>query len=120
MPALVEFDTVVLNCADPEGLAAFYQELTGWGVVHRDRDWVWLGEGASVRLGLRRRPGWQPPPRPGAGTPTGPDVRISTLRRGTRDLFEMGASLPEFQPGGDVWVLLADPEGHLFRLTVDG
>lgn len=53
---------VVLDCADPAGLAAFYSALLGLPVTYRDDDWVVVAANdESSGLAFQRAPGNQPP-----------------------------------------------------------
>ncbi|MEU6555187.1 VOC family protein [Streptomyces sp. NPDC046915] len=45
------------------------------------------------------------------------DFKITYVERTVKELIALGATQPEFQPGGDEWVVLAAPEGHLFCLA---
>jgi hypothetical protein len=54
----VRFREVVIDCADPRALGAFWSAATGYEVVHEADDWVQLwGEPArAMRIGLQRVP----------------------------------------------------------------
>src|SRR4029079_8001310 len=97
---------------DPRAQAAFYGELLGWRVVHAEDEYAMIsGEGAPIGFG--RVPGWGAPPspdpertkqhQPGLAVDD-PDAAIDRAR-------ELGASLPDDQPG-ERWRVLLDPVGH--------
>lgn len=116
MPALAEITTVVLDCTDPGPLAEFYQAVTGWEVTYRDEDCVQLGNGGAIQLGFQRVDGYRPPGWPDVAKQAHLDLKVRDLSRAVTQVLAIGATRPEFQPGGDEWVVLADPAGHLFCL----
>ncbi|MGW6936489.1 VOC family protein [Lentzea sp. NPDC054927] len=115
MPALAQLTTIVLDCADPGPLAEFYRAVTGWEVTSSDEDSVYLG-GDGVQLALVRVPDHRPPAWPGsAGTHL--DFQVADLDLAVKQLLELGATKPDFQPGEGQWTVLADPQGHLLCLA---
>jgi predicted enzyme related to lactoylglutathione lyase len=112
---LAELTTVVLDCADPAALAAFYGEALGWEVTYSDDDTVQLG--GPVGLGFQRVEGYRGPGWPDAAKHAHLDLRVDDLDRAVKEFTGLGATKPDFQPGGGDWVVLADPEGHLFCLV---
>ncbi|MGP3969802.1 VOC family protein [Streptomyces sp. 6N223] len=119
MPALAQLATVVIDCADPGSLAEFYQAVTGWHVVYSDADCVHLGDGGPVLFGFQRVQGYQPPGWPDPAKHAHLDFKVADVARTVERLLAIGATKPAFQPGGEEWVVLADPEGHLFCLAAD-
>jgi predicted enzyme related to lactoylglutathione lyase len=117
MPALAEFIAVVIDCADPASLADFYRNVTGWEVTYGDGDFVYLGNGGPVQLGFQRVDGYQGPGWPDAAKHSHLDLKVADPQDAARKLVAIGATMPEFQPGGGKWMVLADPEGHVFCLT---
>jgi predicted enzyme related to lactoylglutathione lyase len=116
MPALAQLTTVVIDCTDPGSLAEFYRAVTGWKVTHSDPDTVYLGDGGPIQLGFQRVEDYRPPAWPGT-KPAHLDLTVADLGQAVKEVLTLGATRPEFQPGGDDWVVLADPEGHLFCLA---
>ena len=115
--ALGTLSAVTVDCADPNGLAAFYRKITGWEVVYSDDDYAYLGSDGAVNLGFQRiadhpRPGW-----PDSAKQMHLDFRVADLAEAEQELLTLGATRPEFQPGGDKWVVLQDPAGHAFCIT---
>ncbi|MEZ0092560.1 VOC family protein [Streptacidiphilus sp. EB129] len=119
MPVLKQLSTLVIDCADPVALAAFYQKATGWEITHSDQDFASLGDGTPVQLAFVRVEGYQAPGWPGGTTHTHLDFTVTDLDGAAEELLGIGASRPEFQPGDGQWIVLADPEGHPFCLTAD-
>lgn len=109
--------TVVFDCADPAALAAFYAAATGWKVTYEDADLVQLGDGGAIALGFQRVPDYEPAGWPGPDKQAHLDLSVADLTASTDALLALGATRPEFQPGGDSWTVLADPAGHVFCLV---
>jgi hypothetical protein len=106
---------VVIDSADPVALAGFYQKLTGLGISYTDGTYVVLGDGL-VKIGLQKVGGYQAPGWPDRARHYHFDFAVAGLETATREVILLGAGRPEFQPGGDSWVVLTDPEGHPFCL----
>jgi hypothetical protein len=117
MSAPAQLTTVVIDCADPMPLAEFYRTLTGWEVTHSDEDNVYLGGGGPIQLGFQRVEGYRAPSWPGPAKQAHLDLKVADVEQAVKELLTLGATRPDFQPGGDEWVVLADPEGHLFCLA---
>jgi catechol 2,3-dioxygenase-like lactoylglutathione lyase family enzyme len=115
-PAL---SAVLIDSADPAGLAEFYQKLTGLGVGYRDDTFVYLGDG-PVKLGFQRVEGYAAPGWPDPAKHAHLDFTVPDIESAAREAVALGAGRPDFQPGGDSWVVLTDPEGHPFCLVPPG
>jgi hypothetical protein len=107
---------VVIDSADPAGLAGFYQKLTGLGISHSDEDYVYLGDG-PVKLGFQRVEGYTGPGWPDPAMHSHLDFTVTDVGAAVSEAVALGARRPGFQPGGDSWVVLTDPEGHAFCLV---
>ena len=115
--------TVVVDCADPDRLSAFYRAVLGWEVVGPPQeDDVEIGppgqpeKGAVPTLLFQR----VPDPAPGKNrlhldlNATDRD-QDAELRR----LLDLGATRADIGQTGDEdvsWHVLADPEGNVFCL----
>ncbi|MEV4556914.1 VOC family protein [Kitasatospora sp. NPDC049285] len=108
--------SVVLDCPDPERLAGFYRELTGWEVTYRSEAYVFLGDG-PVRIGFQRVGGYQPPPWPADGARARLDFTVAELDPAVEAALRAGATRPEHRAGGEHGVTLLDPDGHPFCLA---
>jgi catechol 2,3-dioxygenase-like lactoylglutathione lyase family enzyme len=106
---------LVLDCADPERLAAFWAEVLGWEVIDREND--------SVEIG---RPGEYPTIVFDA-VPEPKQVKLRLhidVNATDRDqdaelerLLAIGAVPTDVgQTGDESWHVLADPEGNEFCL----
>jgi predicted enzyme related to lactoylglutathione lyase len=106
---------VVIDSADPSALAGFYQKLTGLDITYSDDTYVDLGEG-PVKIGFQKVEGYKAPGWPDPAKHYHLDFAVDDLQDAARQAISLGAARPEFQPGGDSWVVLTDPEGHPFCL----
>jgi len=116
MSAIATLSTVIIDCADPKALAAFYAKVTGWPVTSGDADSASLGEG-PVGLGFQRVEGYKGPAWPDDAKHFHFDFSVPDVAAAVKELVAAGATVPEFQPGGEDWTVLADPEGHLFCIS---
>ena len=108
---------VDLECADPPVLAEFYHQLLGWDVADSQDEYAVIGDG-SIRVRLGRVDGYQGPGWPDSAAPKRYhlDLQVDEVAKAVERCLELGASKPEFQPGGDRWTVLPDPAGHPFCL----
>lgn len=109
--------SVVIDCADPVALAAFYAKVIGGQVTGSDPDFASVGGGA-VSLAFQRVEGYQPPRWPDDTTHAHLDLAVDDLDGAVKELEALGATRPDFQPGGGDWLVFADPEGHPFCVAV--
>jgi predicted enzyme related to lactoylglutathione lyase len=110
---------VALECRDPALLADFYSQLTGWPVVHADRDWYSVGESerAGFHLSFQRSPDHQPPtwPDPASSMQAHLHFRVEDLDAAERVVLALGGTKFAQQPAPGSRVY-ADPAGHPFYL----
>ncbi|MFE4592760.1 VOC family protein [Streptomyces laurentii] len=119
MSVLAQLTTVVVDCADPAALAAFYQKATGWELSYSDEDFASLdagGTGAGAGLAFVRVEGHQAQTWPEGNKHLHLDFTVSDLAGAVEELLALGASKPDFQPGEGQWVVLTDPQGNPFCL----
>ena len=117
MSALAKPSAVILDCADPVALAAFYRTVTGWDVTSSDEDFVALGDGGPLSLCFQRVAGYRSPGWPDDGKHAHIDFAVADVEQAAKELVAAGAGRPEFQPGGDDWLVLTDPAGHPLCLS---
>ena len=106
---------VVFDRMDPEAIAPFWAAATGWPVLGRDAQGVWLRDnrGSGPYLDLHRVSEPQDSHRvhldvaPSPTTATAPRLRVSALSAPSR-ATSAKASVR--------WTVLADPEGNEFRV----
>jgi catechol 2,3-dioxygenase-like lactoylglutathione lyase family enzyme len=111
--------SVVIDCPDPQALARFYAELTGYDVLYEDGDWATLGKGDSVRVAFQRAPDHQPPRWPDPAHPQQfhLDIFVADLDAGEKRVLALGAT--PLHREGESFRVFADPAGHPFCLCAD-
>lgn len=108
---------VTIDCRDPQALADFYRQVTGWEVIHSSDDYVYLAGDGTVRLGFQRVEGHPEPQWPDDGKQFHLDLNVADVAEAETRLLALGATKPEFQPGGDMATVLRDPAGHPFCIA---
>ncbi|HET8559962.1 MAG TPA: VOC family protein [Marmoricola sp.] len=116
--AIARYSTVVLDCPDPEALAAFYSGMLDWAVV-TEPDWVEIRGGDGQVICFQRVPDFAPPRWPGQEAPQQMhlDLVVDDLDAGEKAVVGLGATKHEHQPGTTFRVFL-DPAGHPFCLCL--
>lgn len=111
---------VSIDCADPKPVADFWTALLGWEVPYRDENYAMLQSSDGMRLGFGRVEGYQPPawPNPNGTKQFHLDIGTDDVASTEQRCVELGATVPDEQPGEDRWRVLLDPAGHPFCLTV--
>ncbi|HEY8294411.1 MAG TPA: VOC family protein [Micrococcaceae bacterium] len=115
--AIAGFPGFVIDCPDPDALAAFYGALLGWQ-VKADGDWAEIRpEDGSNCISFQRVADYRAPEWPGQSVPQQMhlDLMVRDLDAGEAEAIELGASKAEVQPGISFRVFL-DPAGHPFCL----
>ncbi len=110
--------TVVVDCPDPKGLAAFYAEVVGGKVSADGDDWVDLVREDGPNLSFQqapqlRAPRWPDPERP---QQFHLDVTVDDLDAAQERVLALGATLLDDGAGRRSWRVFADPAGHPFCL----
>src|SRR5215208_573446 len=110
---------IVIDCADPDTLATFYESLLSMRRVQDEPDWVVIGD-APDRPGVAfaRIPDYRPPTWPDGDRPQYRhfDVRVDDLELAGASVLELGAT--PLTDGGETFRVYADPAGHPFCLVV--
>jgi predicted enzyme related to lactoylglutathione lyase len=107
---------VVVDAADPERLATFWQAVLGVARVEVMADWIQL---APARGGVYLA--FQPAPEPGADRATiwlRPDLEVSDMDAAQARIEALGGRLVEIvhERTGDTHRRMADPEGNEFTI----
>jgi catechol 2,3-dioxygenase-like lactoylglutathione lyase family enzyme len=112
--AIASLAMVNLDSADPGALADFYSAVLGWPVVHRSAEYAMLSAEGSVPIGFGRVEGYQAPAWPDPASPKRfhLDFYVDDVDSAEKRCHALGATTPEFQPGGDRWRIVLDPAGH--------
>jgi catechol 2,3-dioxygenase-like lactoylglutathione lyase family enzyme len=113
--------TVLVDCRDAEGLAAFWRAVLGYEVVERsDEGWVEIGLPGQPEKGPVPTLLFQQVPHPTPGkNRLHLDVNATDRDQDAelQRLLQLGASPADVgQTGEESWHVLADPEGNEFCL----
>ncbi|QCX74693.1 Glyoxalase-like domain protein [Streptomyces sp. YIM 121038] len=117
------FTELVVDCRDPERLAAFWCAVLDFKVIDRGEGRVEIGSWVPTVEDVRARQ--MPPTLQFIRVPEGKTVKnrlhldVSPIDRGTEDevtrLLGLGATRADVGQGPDRnWVVMADPEGNEF------
>ena len=108
---------IVIDCAEPDLLATFYQDLLGMERVQDEGAWVVIGD-APDRPGLAfaKVPSYRPPTWPEGERPQYRhfDVRVDNLDDAAAAALRLGATLLR---DGQTSRVFVDPAGHPFCLV---
>jgi predicted enzyme related to lactoylglutathione lyase len=116
--AIARFPSIVLDCPDPDVLAAFYAAMLDWEVEAKD-DWVDVRADYGQCLSFQRVEGYKAPQWPGQEVPQQMhlDVVVDDLDTAEAAVVELGATKHQHQPGTTFRVFV-DPAGHPFCLCL--
>ncbi|MEU1206899.1 VOC family protein [Nocardia tengchongensis] len=116
--AVATLKMLTLDSADARRDAEFWAAALGWEIAHVQDEYAML-TGPDHALGFGTVAGYQPPTWPNEnGTKQFHlDLAVEDLEMASKQLVELGATVPEFQPG-ESWRVLLDPSGHPFCLTL--
>jgi hypothetical protein len=117
VPGTIVLGAIVIDCASPAKLAAFYKAATGWDETYSDDEYVYLGDGGPLQLAFQRIEGYEAPGWPNPAKHAHLDLKVTDLVQAEKELVAAGATRPDFQPGDGKWVVLLDPEGHPFCIA---
>jgi catechol-2,3-dioxygenase len=112
--------SVVLDCKDPRGLAAFYAGLLGGAVHAEDDTWVVLTDPDGRRLAFQYSPQHEPPrfPDPRGSQQFHLDIAIDDdIDDAERKVLALGATRIHEAVGDDRFRVFRDPAGHTFCLV---
>ncbi|MEV0196993.1 VOC family protein [Nonomuraea sp. NPDC050691] len=108
---------VTIDCAEPKKLAEFYHQITGLDLQYAEEEYAAVGDGTTA-IYFGRVPDREPAPWPGPAKQFHLDFRVPDVEKAAEEYIALGATRPDFQPGvtdeGVGWIVLRDPEGHLF------
>jgi predicted enzyme related to lactoylglutathione lyase len=110
---------VTLDSSDVRRDARFWSSVLDWEVAHEQDEYAMLVGPGGVALGLGAVPDHKPPSWPNQrGTKQFHfDLAVDDIDAAVQDCVELGATLPDEQPG-ETWRVLLDPSGHPFCLTL--
>jgi hypothetical protein len=115
--AVASLYMVNLDCAEPRAMAGFYSALLGWEMPYCEDDYSMVSNGPTS-IGFGRVEGYSPPKWPDEDHSKQYhfDLRVLDVAKAEAASLQLGATAPDFQPGGDRWRVMLDPEGHPFCL----
>jgi len=103
---------VVIDCAEPAALAAFYAELVGWPVTYRSADWVVVAANdTSSGIACQLAPDHQPPRWPDPQRPQQVhfDVMVDDVEVAEPRVLALGAKRSPVLPHPTAVLGCADP-----------
>jgi predicted enzyme related to lactoylglutathione lyase len=110
----LDINCVIVDCLDPEGLAAFWSALLGRSIAGRTGPYVWLERVGGLGMGFQK-----------VAEPTVGKNRLHLDLASVDPVAEQqriealgGRRLPEYAPSG--FLVMADPEGNEFCVIPDG
>ncbi|MBI9115969.1 VOC family protein [Sanguibacter suaedae] len=120
---IARLESLVLDAADTEALARFYEQLLGFERVRQDGAWIDLDSGQGWTLSFQhapdhRPPRWHDPDRP---QQSHLDLRVDDIDAAEAQVLALGAAaLPKDPSDADArFRIYADPAGHPFCLVWD-
>lgn len=117
---LIRFGLVVLDCPDPQALAAFYARLLGWRVRAADdgdEGWVVLVDGDGThRMAFQRAADYQPPTWPDPTRPQMLHLDLDVADMDAAHEFAVSAGARLLDDSHASFRVFADPAGHPFCL----
>lgn len=114
-----KWQSLVIDCEDPDILAAFYQELLGLDRIQEHEDWISIGDATGrpgvdfQRVERLVRPQW-----PDAEHPQQMhvDVLVEDLEAAEAEVLRLGAA--RLNAGSKTFRVYTDPSGHPFCLVL--
>lgn len=116
--AIARFPSIVIDCPDPDALAAFYGTMLDWKTEVQP-GWVDIRADYGQCISFQKVEGYTPPKWPSQEVPQQMhlDVVVDDLDTAEAEVIALGATKAEYQPGTTFRVLL-DPAGHPFCLCL--
>lgn len=112
---------LVLECDDPQTLAAFWQRVLGLEAAEGDADWQTLRWGPVGRFSFHRVEDYRRPIWPGGRGDLQAhfDLLVDDLAEASSAVEDAGAVplTDVLDPGPKAWRIYADPAGHPFCLV---
>ncbi|WP_235735285.1 VOC family protein [Nocardioides alcanivorans] len=116
---VTELIAFTIDSSDAIRLAHFYADLTGGEVTgeYPEHGYAQTQYGTAT-LNFQTATDYARPEWPGQEHPQQfhLDFRVADLPAGVAHALALGASQAEEQPGGDMWRVMIDPDGHPFCL----
>lgn len=109
---------VTIDCADPAPLVGFWSAFLGLTVAYQDENVAMLTGQNGPAIGFGKVEHYIPPawPDDDSRKQFHLDLKVDDIPAAEQRAVELGATVPDFQPG-ETWRVLLDPAGHPFCLT---
>lgn len=118
---IARFHALVLDAADTEALARFYEQVLGFGRTSQDGDWIDLDSGQGWKLSFQLAPDHQPPQWPDPDHPQQfhLDLSVDDIEAAEEQVLALGATRLDKDPSDEdeSFRVYADPAGHPFCLV---
>jgi catechol 2,3-dioxygenase-like lactoylglutathione lyase family enzyme len=120
-PTLVTGGSVVLDCPDPEALAAFYARLLGWAPAELSYEGAWAtlrNPAGGLAVEFQRAADYRPPtwPEPRRPQMFHLDLTVPDLDAASAHALVCGAVPLDLSEDHPTFRVYADPAGHPFCL----
>ena len=117
--AIATLKMVSLDSRDAGRDAEFWSAALGWDIAMAGDGYAMLA-GPDHAIGFGTVPDYEPPrwPNHQGSKQFHFDLGVADLQAAEQRLVELGATVPDDQPG-DTWRVLLDPSGHPFCLTLN-
>jgi len=111
-----KINSIVIDSADINRLATFYQGLAGWTEHWTGEDWITLAPPSGPHIALQLAPDHVPPRWPDSKYPQQAhlDFLVPDRQAAVARALELGAT--KLEGGGETFTVMADPSGHPFCL----
>ncbi|MEP7763775.1 VOC family protein [Sanguibacter sp. 25GB23B1] len=120
---IARFESVVLDAADTETLARFYEQLLGFARMRQDGEWIDLDSGQGWTLSFQHAPDHRPPrwPDPEHPQQSHLDLRVDDIDAAEAQVLALGATRLDKDASDESagFRVYADPAGHPFCLCFD-
>lgn len=118
---LVRAGSIVLDCPDPQALAAFYAALLDWQPAKITHQGYWASldnPDGGLAIEFQRIDDYQPPTWPDSGRPQMYhfDLTVSDLAKAAEHAVAIGARPLDLSDEHPTFQVYADPVGHPFCL----
>ncbi|WKN15784.1 VOC family protein [Streptomyces sp. JUS-F4] len=99
------------TCDNPQAMADFYHQLTGWPIMSAEDTHAIIGTDDQM-LVFAHQEDFTAPNWPADTLPFHLDFRVKNTEAAVAQLLKAGGTKPDFQPGEDQWTVLLDPSGQ--------
>ncbi len=118
-PAPASVAMFTIDCADPAPLVDFWSRMLGMKIAYQDENAVMITGDSGPAIGFGKVDHYTPPawPDDDSDKQFHLDLKVADIPAAEKLAVELGATVPEQQPG-ETWRVLLDPAGHPFCLAL--